>query len=479
MSVTRAITEFGVNTRYEDLPEEVVHEVKRLLLDSVGCALAGHYVDKGRIAVELAEQLKGPPESTIIGGGKVSTTNSAFANGELINALDFDPLSWPTGHISPYVIPAALALAERVSGSGRLLILSIALSHEISTRLGKALSTLRQPIQGEDGEITYQPSSAFGYTSATIGGAIGAGKILNLDMEKMLNAVGIAGYNTPPATGVKFTKTVPMFMVKYGSAGWASQAEVTAALLAEMGYTGDTTVLDGDYGFWRFYASQVWEPEKILSQLGQTWSFPGLTEYKIYPFCGIMRKGIDGFIKIIDENNLSPDEIDEVKVFMTEFHISQPIWYTREIESCHEAQFSIPYVYAAAAHRLEYGVEWQEPAAIRNKELLSFMDRVRLLPFPKFDQVMAKVGGKEIPSKSQPTIIEVAARGKTFREEVAFAKGANVPESVRLSDAELGKKFSHNASRSLTESQIQEVIELTFKLDKLENVRQLTKPLEK
>lgn len=472
-NVTEFLARFGVELKYSDLPGEVVQEVKRLLLDSVGCGLAGHFLDKGRFAARLATDLGGPPEATIIGGSRVAVSNAAFANGEVINALDFDPLNWPTGHIAPYVIPAALALAERNKSSGKDLILAIALSQEISTRLGLALSTFREPVKGADGNITYTPAPVFGYTCACIGGTVGAGRILDLDVAKMRHAMGIAGYNTPLAPVVKWVRTLPMPMTKYSSGGWTSQAQVTAALLAASGYTGDTTVLDGEYAFWRFYGSLRWEPDKVVSALGAKWLFPGLTEYKIYPFCGIMRKGVDGFIKIMEENQLTPDDIDEVRVYMTAFHFSQPIYSTKDMVSANEAQFSIPYVYAAAAYNLPRGLEWQEPSALRSPKLASFMDKVKLLSFPDFDKAMARVGGKEIPSKSQPTIIEVTARGKDYREEVLYARGANVPASVRLSDDELAIKFRHNAERVLPAPRTEEFIQQTLNLEKLDNIEKL------
>src|SRR5438093_5648046 len=108
---------FAAGTRFEDLPVEVVEESKRLLLDSIGCALAGVRHPKGTIAIEYARQ-QGPgargAQASIIGTSeRFSAIASGFANGELINALDFDALL-PPGHVSHYVIPRALAAAEVV-----------------------------------------------------------------------------------------------------------------------------------------------------------------------------------------------------------------------------------------------------------------------------------------------------------------------------------------------------------------------------
>ncbi|GAH77498.1 unnamed protein product, partial [marine sediment metagenome] len=85
---TSELAGFIAEIQFDDLPWAAVHEAKRILLDSIGCALPGKGVDKGRIPLELAKKLGGPPESSIIGSpDKVSCSNSAFANGELINAL--------------------------------------------------------------------------------------------------------------------------------------------------------------------------------------------------------------------------------------------------------------------------------------------------------------------------------------------------------------------------------------------------------
>ena len=114
-SLSQDIAKFIVETRFEDLPEDVVHEAKRSFLDAIGCAIAGIATEKGKISVALARRLGGPPESSIIGiGDKVSCCNAAFANGELINALDYDALP----HVQPFVIPPALAAAESVGASG-------------------------------------------------------------------------------------------------------------------------------------------------------------------------------------------------------------------------------------------------------------------------------------------------------------------------------------------------------------------------
>ncbi len=133
---TQKLCEFAVTTDFEQIPAHLVREAKLLLLDHIGCALAGKSVDKGRIAVELAQSLGGAADSTIIGAqGKVAVTNAAFANGELFNALDWDPIP----HTLPCVIAGTLALAERERASGAELLAAIVVAYEIASRLAEVL----------------------------------------------------------------------------------------------------------------------------------------------------------------------------------------------------------------------------------------------------------------------------------------------------------------------------------------------------
>ena len=138
-NVLQSLARFVSETRYEDLPAAVVSETKRILLDSIGCALSSLSVDKGKMSVELARRLGGPPESSIIGTNyKVSCSNAALANGELINATDFCAVI-PPGHIPTNVIPAPLAMAESKGASGKDLILATVMGFEIAARVASAL----------------------------------------------------------------------------------------------------------------------------------------------------------------------------------------------------------------------------------------------------------------------------------------------------------------------------------------------------
>ena len=89
-SITRAISEFATGTEYSHLPASVIRESKRLLLDTIGCALGGINTTKGALAIQMAKSLGGPPEASLLGtGDKVSAASSAYAMGELMTSPPF------------------------------------------------------------------------------------------------------------------------------------------------------------------------------------------------------------------------------------------------------------------------------------------------------------------------------------------------------------------------------------------------------
>jgi len=456
-SLSQEIAEFVVEMRFEDLPEAVVHEAKRSFLDAIGCAIAGIATEKGKISVALARRLGGPSESSIIGmGDKVSCCNAAFANGELINALDYDALP----HVQPFVIPPALAAAESAKASGRDLILAIVLAEEISKRLSMALrGTMIQKLMKD-----LETPAVWGNGHHCIfGAAAGAGKILRLNRQKMTHALGIAGYLAPVPYCGKWDRIAPKPIIKYAPIGWICSSAVNAVLIADMGYTGDPTVFDGDYGFWRFYSSESWNPDLVMDQLGKKWLFTDIL-YKFYPCCSFFCTQLDCFRSIIDKNNLVPEEIESVNVLSAPFFASpNPMEVTNQVD----AQFSPPYVIAVAAHRVKVGRDWQDFDTIRDKSILGFMKKVNFQVHP------GVADAKRKDPRSWLAKVEVMAKGKVFTEERMYPKGTNGTD-FKATDEELVEKFRGNASGLLTQDKIDRVIRSLLDLERVENISEIT-----
>jgi len=450
------LVDFITKTEFEDLPQDVIHETKRSLLDALGCAVAGMATDKGKIAVSLAKRLGGPQESSIIGvGGRVSCTNAAMANGELINSLDFDAIS----HIHPFAIPPALAMAESMKTSGRDLILSTVLAQEIGKRFIMALSNMLAKLTKEA-----KTPDVFGNSNECIFGATtGVAKVLRLSAEKLAHALGIAAYLCPLPVCRDWEDTTPKSMIKYVSAGWICQTSVTAALLAKEGYTGNPRVFDGEYGFARFYSAERWAPEMIVEGLGDQWHFMEMA-YKPYPCCRFFHGQLDAFIKILTTNKLLPEDIEGVKTYALPF-VANTAPY--DVQTQVDAQFSLPFVFAAAAHRVKTGAAWQGWETIRDPGIRDFMKKVIMIADPEVMEAKRK------DPRSWPARVEVTAHGKTYIEETIYARGTNFTE-FKASDKELVEKFKSNASWFLTEKKIERTIESIFELEKAKDVNEMT-----
>ncbi len=452
------LADFAVETKWEDLPAPVVHETKYLIMDSIGCALAAILTDPAKMAMSLARRLGGPPESSIIGvGDKVSCSGAAFANGQLINALDYDALS-PGGHTPPYIIPPALAMAESAGASGKDLILSIAVGLEITARLSRLV---RGAAWFESPEGPVRRAQRHGFANCSFGAAAGAGKILKLDKRKVANALGIAGHLCQVLTLVKQSFSESRSMTKYGVPGWQNTGGVMAALLAEMGFMGDTTVFDPQYGFWKFCGYEENNADNITEGIGKTWDFIK-TNYKTYPCCWFFQSALDCFYNIINQNNLCPEDIESIKVLgHPDFDI--PLFTSRELNNVVAFQFGAAYIFSVAAHRVKIGADWQDWDTLTDPKILEFSKKVDYKSNPEF-------------GKTQSAVVEVVAKGKVFTEEKAYVLDWDTAGTeFRITPEELEAKYRHNASRILTRDKIEGSVKALSELEILGNVSELMK----
>ncbi|RPH93811.1 MmgE/PrpD family protein, partial [candidate division KSB1 bacterium] len=139
-TVTEQMAEFTAKVRYEDLSADAVHQVKRFLWDSLGCAYGGLNTPDAGIIRACMRDLGGPAESTIIGSGEQAPAlHTSFVNALLIRALDYNDIYWNQDPCHPSdLIPAALSVGEARNRSGRDLILGIALAYEFEMRFCQA-----------------------------------------------------------------------------------------------------------------------------------------------------------------------------------------------------------------------------------------------------------------------------------------------------------------------------------------------------
>ena len=459
-TLIQQLADFAADTRFENLPHEVVHECKRVILDSIGCAVAGVDEPKSRIAIQYARMVgAGDPKATLFGTAeKVSVLGAAFANAELINALDMDAVL-PPGHVSPYVMPAAFATAETLRGSGREMVVAMAVSHEMSNRFGKAVDYQRRV---RDGKI--DPPKVFGYSNTIFGATAAIGRLRGQSRETLAHALGIAAAISPVNSQIAWFEHVPISTIKYQLAGMLAQQALTASTMGELGHRGDLQVLDDrEYGYARFIGTEKWDPAELTAQLGSRWNFPRESAYKPYPHCRIMHAMFDLIIDIVREQQLKPAEIEAMKVYV-EGIAERPCWVNRTIERVEDAQFSMAHGIAVAAHDWPPGRAWQDPKNVHSESVMSLMQRVTTQVHP--DYAKAITGN----AAARPARVEIRARGQTFVGEKNYPKGSPSPDPASLmTDEELTSKFSHNCAGVLADAQIRALTEAVWNLDSVED----------
>ena len=457
MTVTRELARFAAEMSYEELPASAVRQTKRLILDSVGCALGGLATKKGEYALSLARGLGGPPEASLIGTDeKVSVAAAAYATGELMNALDYEALLSPPDHATPYVLAALLAMGEVKRVSGKDCVAACAVAHEIATRIAASLvfgSRFAVEIP-EKGVVMGLPTP--GYGLCVFGGVAASGRLWGLSADEIAHAMGIAGYQAPVPMLLKFSTTVPASMPKYLSAGVLSQQEVLAVLSAAMGCTGDGEVLDGDYGFWRSFGCDAWKPEVVSDGVGKTWHFPERLFFKTFPCCGAMQSTLALFQQILSENAVQPEDIREVRVKLNPL-AALPVWRSNRVANHIDAQFNVPYVFAVLAHRVDVGPAWQREETLRDGHIAAFMKKVTV----STDLDEGSRGRDDVE------VIADSGEGRKVYAKRGFAV------DLAMDDEALEEKFVRNCRPFLHENRARKAASALSELETLGNIREV------
>lgn len=460
-TIVERLAEFAANAQLADMPDEVISESKRILLDSLGCALASLDDEASLRGVDYGVQLGGADGPATVLGTCYTTSvgGAAFANAELINGLDQDAVL-PPGHVTPYVLPGALAAAESVEANGVQLLTAIAVAHEMSFRIGKATDYLRDIV---DGVVTIP--KVIGYSSTLFGGTAAIGVVKRLGAETITNALGIMGSTMPTNTQRAWMMHAPSTTIKYQMPGALALSTVTAATMAELGHVGDRLILDDrEFGFPRFIGTSRWEPDVITDEIGSRWRFPQFQAYKPYPHCRVMHGLFDELIDMVTENHIAPNEIESIDAWGESF-VMQPVWVNDDIRNPRDAQFSMTHGLALAAHSIPPGKRWQSEDVIHDRSVLDLMSRSRFHAHPGFAEALAA------DPSARTTRLELKARGETFIGDRQYPKGVRSQNpDTYMTDDELADKFRRNVDGVLSSADAEQVVSSVFNLEKVDNI---------
>ncbi len=447
-TVSASMSRWAAALEYDQIGERAVHEAKRYLLDSLGCAFGGYRQEDALHALDVLDEVAGTGPATILGSGKKTDVVSAsLANALMVRVMDYNDIYWQQDPSHPSdIIPAAIACAERQGVGGRELIVGIVLGHEFEMRLCEAAF----PGIRERG---WHHATLTAFVSPIV-----AGRMLRLPWEKIQHAVGISASHHATLGAVTAGK---LTMMKNTVDPMATQAGVMGALFAEKGYSGPEHVIDGKEGLVHCMGPE-WKLELLTDGLGATWRIERCG-MKAFPTEALTHAPISAVLKLVDEHQLKPEQIEKVHIrslARAADILADPSKYDPRTKET--ADHSLPYVIAAAIVDRQVTPAQFEPDRIMDPTIREQLEKVEVTADPDIEAVFPEL---------QRVIVDITTTdGREFSEQLDYPKGD--PRNP-LTDAEIEQKFDALAAPVLSDGARARLKDAVWKLETLESVTAL------
>lgn len=454
-TLSQQLAKVGATLKYEDIPENVLNNSKKFILDVLSCILGAKEVTSSSIMYDTVCELGGEKDSTILGyGKKTSMMMAALCNGTMGHAFDMDDDHREgTQHPTVVVFPALLAVAEKYGIDGKTLLTSFVFGSEVTVRAGEAFL----------GESYYQGFHPTG-TCGVFGSAAGVAKLLGLNEDQIALSLGIAGSQ---AAGLLEWKAQGTW-VKRLQAGHPSMCGVLSGLLAKRGYTSPTTVFEGEDGFLRAYSYQdKYDPGRITDNLGKKWEMAD-TSIKVHACCRFSAPLADCGVDL-HRQGVRAENVEEILAKVGKFTIKvlcNPAERKYQPETIVDAQFSLPYAIAVGICTGRASVTEFTDEAIKSPQVLELCQKVKYELDPEAEAVYPKY----YPCK----VIVKTKDGREYIAKVDYPKGD--PENPATYE-EVIAKFRYLAGFTLGKNKIERVIDYVSNLEKLKNTNDLISSL--
>lgn len=439
----------------------VITAAKVNVFDTLACVAAGSSAPAVAEARELAVEWGGAPQASILSfGDKVPAHHAAWVNGTMAHARDYDDThDAAVLHAGVSVVPAALAAAElRGGASGADFIAGVAAGLETICRLGVATQ-----IGIIESGFMYTP--LFGHFAATVA----AGRVLGLNENQMVNALGIAYSQVSGNHQV----TRDGALTKRMQPGFAAKAALISVQLAQRNVRGAQATFEGIDGFLRVYLHDRCDREVLRDGLGQRYEFTQLS-YKPYPCCRFNHTAIDAGLALRASKGIAAGRVRRVRVGVNRQAyeaVCTPIDARKLPPTIVHAQFSIPYNVAAALIDGRVGLGHFSESSIHREDLLALAQRVDTF----VDDDIERGWSRNI----SPADLQIDMEdGTTHTLRVDLPLGhPSRPMSTADFDAKAADCF-RVSGRSLGEKAPRQLRDLVDGLESLDDVRGLARVLE-
>jgi 2-methylcitrate dehydratase PrpD len=373
---------FVANVQYKDLPPRIVDEARMRLLDQIGVILGGIAEEPAELAIRYAEARGGAPEAFLYGSNTlVDAEFAAFANGVSGHVLELDDGNrYAMGHPGVVVVPALLAYGEATHASGKDLVAALVAGYEFFVRVGSAMN----PSHYNRG---FHTTGTVGTLAATAAVA----RLAGLDQGTLASALGLAGSQA----GGLFEFLADGAMSKQLHAGAAAAAAIRSVRLAQAGFTGPTTVLQGANGFLRAYADEV-DPTELNRGLGESWAIVDCY-VKLHACCRHIHPVVDAIQALMQDHGLTADALASIDVGTYKFAAKLD---NRNIDTDLDAKMSIPYSIAVTLLEDRCGLGQFRRELFHDPRVAQIMDRVEVHLDPELDAMVPDKRGCRVTVKT-------------------------------------------------------------------------------
>lgn len=442
-NITGTLAAYMANARFEHLPDHVIQHAKFRVLDTLAAMISGCRLEAGIKAIQYAKALGGTQESSIVATDlMVSAANAALVNGMFAHADETDDFEPTTkAHPGSHVVPAALAMAQRENSSGSDMIAAVALGYDLCCRFLLALGP--DLVRGSH-------RSAEG-TSSTMGAVGAAACLAKLDEAGMRYALS---YASQQVSGIwSWVRDADHVEKAFDFAGMGARNGVTAAIMAEMGFTGVWDVLDGEHNTLIALSSNP-TPSEMVKQLGERYF---VTETSIKPFSvGYpIQAPLCAFLDLLRTHRFTSDTVAGIKVRL-------PADGARVVNNRAMPDVNCQYVIAAALVDGEITFESSHSRdRMKDPAVKQIMNKIELLADPALmDPEAPRSGHVEVFLKN----------GRSVKQFVRHAPGT---KENPMDATQVNEKAASLIDPILGSSKTEALITSIGSLEKMKNVQEL------
>jgi 2-methylcitrate dehydratase PrpD len=439
--VTQTLAQFAATLRHDTIPQRVRAHCKSLLLDALACALAGRLGEEtGQVAAFAAALAQGR-ESSVIGGEHLSLAGATLLNAYLVTAITMCDVHRATlTHVTPEVIPPALAIAERDGLSGRALLTAIAAGCEVTTRVGLGLDYPKFRARGWHGPGVIGP----------FGAAAAVGSLLGFDADAMARAFALAGSQAAGTFAAWGTPTVKFHQCRGALSG------LMAALLAQQRFVATREFLTAqDGGLYNTYTDGG-KADAAIAALGTRWELEQIA-MRLWPAASLVQGLVTALFDIVEHHDVDAGRVRKVRVGLAPGAFKMHGGFDA-YNGKFEALLSAHYIAAVVVHDRTLTLAQFEPDRYDDAKLRQFA-----------------AGKVEVRA-------DVALRDAQAAVEIETADGAVLSSRCEhplgscenpLSRAQVEQKFRTYARGQLPDPLVAEVIGAVAELESLASVRTL------